>query len=534
MRASLSVTAGVLSVVVAGLLLAAAPSAQSDRAIEVSRNHFAANRGGYGLNDPGSDLRVRSAHSDSQGLSHVRFDQFYRGLRVFEGEAIAHVDANGDVTVTNSLHGNLNLDTNPRVNRTAAVATAVRSIGPLGAYELRDAALVVLPRGERSIIDRLAWQVAIDVDNDFEDRAEWQDFIDARTGDVAFSYNGLETTGDVMGTGKTMSTRARSPSISTRQQGRRLSPRPDAGQRELHLRHAKRPRELLLHHRQHADIRHRERHDDGSDRRRRRALRLRRDLGLLPDTFGRNGIDGAGRKTYSRVHYGTQLRQRVLGRLLLLHDLRRRRRRRSTRWSRSTWPATRCRTASCAHRRPDLLRRVRRPQRVHLRHLRHDGGVLRQRGSDPPDYLIGERDHSRTGRRAPTPTGAALHGQAGARTARSPTAGRAASATSTCTTPRARPTTCSTCWPNGWHEQVQRQRSSTGIGNDKAAADLVQGDFRLHDGVDQLRGCADGGAECGAPPSTVRVRPRPRRSGRHSRPSTSTRHSSRPEHLRVA
>ncbi len=174
MRASLSVTAGVLSVVVAGLLLAAAPSAQSDRAIEVSRNHFAANRGGYGLNDPGSDLRVRSAHSDSQGLSHVRFDQFYRGLRVFEGEAIAHVDANGDVTVTNSLHGNLNLDTNPRVNRNAAVATAVRSIGPLGAYELRDAALVVLPRGERSIIDRLAWQVAIDVDNDFEDRAEWQ------------------------------------------------------------------------------------------------------------------------------------------------------------------------------------------------------------------------------------------------------------------------------------------------------------------------------------------------------------------------
>ncbi len=32
-----------------------------------------------------------------------------------------------------------------------------------------------------------------------------------------------------------------------------------------------------------------------------------------------------------------------------------------------------------------------------------------------------------------------------------------------------------------------------GIGNDKAAANLVQGDFRLHDGVDQLRGRADGG-----------------------------------------
>ena len=205
MRASLSVTAGVLSVVVAGLLLAAAPSAQSDRAIEVSRNHFAANRGAYGLNDPGSDLRVRSAHSDSRGLSHVRFDQYYRGLRVFEGEAIAHVDANGDVTVTNSLHGNLNLDPTRASTATPRLPPRCARSARLAPTSCATHRWSYLPRGERSIVDRVAWQVAIDVDNDFEDRAEWQYFIDARTGDVAFSYNGLETADYIPGgTAKTM------------------------------------------------------------------------------------------------------------------------------------------------------------------------------------------------------------------------------------------------------------------------------------------------------------------------------------------
>ena len=302
MRASLSAVAGVLSIVVAGLLLAVAPSAQSDRAVEVSRNHFAANRVAYGLNDPASDLRVRSARRDSQGLSHVRFEQFYRGLPVFEGEAIAHVDADGDVTVTNSLRANLNLDTSPRVNRNAAVATALRSISPLGAYELRDASLVVLPRGERSIVDRVAWHVAIDVDNDFEDRAEWQTFIDARTGEVAFSYNGLETS-DVIGTGKTMYSGSQSIHVD------------QTAASTFYLRDLTQGGGNFT-----CDMRNGRVNcyyitgttstfgtgsittagaTAGADAH----FGLQATLAYYKGMFNRNGIDGANRKTYSRVHY---------------------------------------------------------------------------------------------------------------------------------------------------------------------------------------------------------------------------------------
>ena len=72
-----------------------------------------------------------------------------------------------------------------------------------------------------------------------------------------------------------------------------------------------------------------------------------------------------------------QLRQRLLGRHQ--DDLRRRRRHQL----RPAGLARRGRPRDDArrhreHRQPDLLRRVRRPQRVHLGHLRHDGGVLRR------------------------------------------------------------------------------------------------------------------------------------------------------------
>ncbi len=92
---------------------------------------------------------------------------------------------------------------------------------------------------------------------------------------------------------------------------------------------------------------------------------------------GRNGIWNTGVGARSRVHYGYQLRQRVLGR----HpdDLRRRREQRPTRWSSSTSPVTRCPTVS-----PRTPRRLVYTgeagglERGDVGHLRHRRGVVRQ------------------------------------------------------------------------------------------------------------------------------------------------------------
>ena len=203
MRISFTGLACVASFVIGGFLLVAAPSAQSDRAVDASRRHFNGNRSAYGLEDPTADLKVRRSRTNGRGQGHVRYDQFYRGLPVFEGEAIAHVEANDDVRVTSSLRSNLAVNTAPRVNRNQAIATTVRSISPLGDYSVVEASLLILPRGQRSIVDRLAWKVVVSVENDFEPPAEWHYFVDARSGDVVYAFDGLETV-DTAGTAKTM------------------------------------------------------------------------------------------------------------------------------------------------------------------------------------------------------------------------------------------------------------------------------------------------------------------------------------------
>src|SRR5262245_48759287 len=169
--------------------------AQSGRAAQVALAHFNANARAYGLTNPSVELRERKEHDSGNGVNHVRFDQVYRGLPVFEGEAIAHVDADDTVTVTNAIAGNLNVNPAPRVGRNDAMNTAVRFISPVGDFAVRDASLWILPRGERSIINRLVWRVTVAVENEFEDPAEWQYFVDASSGAVAFAYDGLQTQG---------------------------------------------------------------------------------------------------------------------------------------------------------------------------------------------------------------------------------------------------------------------------------------------------------------------------------------------------
>ena len=74
--------------------------------------------------------------------------------------------------------------------------------------------------------------------------------------------------------------------------------------------------------------------------RRRRPLRHRQDVGLLQDDV-RPQRHRQRRQGRARVRPRRRLRQRLLERRLLLHAVRRRRRHAPTRWSRSTWPATR-------------------------------------------------------------------------------------------------------------------------------------------------------------------------------------------------
>ena len=278
-------------------------SAQSNRAIELSMAHLDANRQAHGLAAPSAELRWRRNRVDRRGVTHVKFDQVYRGLPVFEGEAISHVGADGNVTVTDALAANLNVSTQPRITPAAAVAAALGFIRPIGDYEIRDASLWILPRGERSVIDRLVWHVAVAVENQLEDPAEWRYFVDAQSGSVVWSFDNLQTT-DVAATARTMysgNQAIRADFTSSRYLLRDLT-KSATSSCDMNNRtsgsctiFSRTTPTFGNNNRNNSD-----RATAGADAQ----FGLQATWNFYRTTLGRNGINGNGRQTFSRVHYG--------------------------------------------------------------------------------------------------------------------------------------------------------------------------------------------------------------------------------------
>jgi Zn-dependent metalloprotease len=283
---------------------ATAPSAQRGP-IDAGLARLQADRALYGLTDPAREMTARASRLDGRGVTHTRFDQHHRGIRVFEGEAITHAASDGSVTVTSDIKPNLNVDVRARVGQKSAIATAIANVAPLGAYELRDASLWILPRGDRSVVDRLVWHVAVWVENDFEDPAAWRYFIDAHDGSVVWAFDSLETVA-ALGTGRTMY--VGNQTVNT-----------DSTQGTFFLRDLTRGGGNYT-----CDMQNRTSGTCGifsrannifgnnsrtnSDRATAGAdahFGLQATWTYYQTTLARNGINGAGRRTFSRVHYGS-------------------------------------------------------------------------------------------------------------------------------------------------------------------------------------------------------------------------------------
>lgn len=152
---------------------------------------------------PRTDLAVRRTHTTPGGVTHVHMQQLYQGIRVFEGEVITHVDANGNVTKTDALRAVAGIDVTPTLTKDEAIGLA-RTAGPAdGVAQVVTAELVVLPRGEHGNADRLAWYVRVFSEGGDDGAAQWDSFYDARNGKLLLAFDTLETADTVLTKGKT-------------------------------------------------------------------------------------------------------------------------------------------------------------------------------------------------------------------------------------------------------------------------------------------------------------------------------------------
>lgn len=117
---------------VAGPLAAQAEPAR--HVVEGARSRVLAARERLGL-DVRHDFSIRRALKDELGQTHTRLDQYFQNVRVWGGELIAHTDAEGgELPSTLELRKNITLSVAPSLGSREALAVAHADLRPEGAY----------------------------------------------------------------------------------------------------------------------------------------------------------------------------------------------------------------------------------------------------------------------------------------------------------------------------------------------------------------------------------------------------------------
>jgi len=140
-----------------------------------------------GVRAGAGDLEFVRSSTDGIGMTHLRFDQSYRGLPVFGAQLRVHLDAAGEVRVVNgALIPDLSLDTSPRVDRSLAETIACSSVAKENGvrpshFDVAESRLLIYRSGLIQGVpgkNHLAWQVEISSGDNLRELV----FLDAHDG----------------------------------------------------------------------------------------------------------------------------------------------------------------------------------------------------------------------------------------------------------------------------------------------------------------------------------------------------------------
>jgi len=206
----------VTAALAAGSLFASTP--QETLRVNSAADRLHASRTQLGL-DADHAFSLRTSHSDDLGQTHAHFTQSYKGVRVWGGDAITHTDRNGaDLPLTNALHKNIFLNVTPSLLAGEALAAAQTDLAAKGAFAYAPTTeLVIFPQevdvvtrhAGRQALDQepsatditrqvvrfaLAYHVHTELENDLDGIRHTDYIVDAHTGAILKKWNTLHTT----------------------------------------------------------------------------------------------------------------------------------------------------------------------------------------------------------------------------------------------------------------------------------------------------------------------------------------------------
>ncbi|MBI3130155.1 MAG: M4 family metallopeptidase [Acidobacteria bacterium] len=268
-------------------------------------------------------------------MTHARFQQTFQGVKIFGGEVITHTDREGNQRAMTLAHQPVAaLNTTPGLQASEALALAHQILAPKGGYAYAPKVeLVIVPETEtilvrpsRRALDMdfgtqisreqvvrytLAYHVHTELENGTEETAHTDFLLNAHTGAVIDRWSTLHTTA-ANGTGNsqfsgnvTLQTNSTASGYEMRDMTRGT-----AGNYTTNLNHATSGTGTIYTDTDNGwgdGANYVEGSSTTAANGQTAAVDAHYGLGVTWDmyknVFGRNGIDGAGTTTYSRVHY---------------------------------------------------------------------------------------------------------------------------------------------------------------------------------------------------------------------------------------
>ncbi len=300
-----------------------------------SRQQLLGMRDAFGL-DENHSFEVKNLQQDSLGQTHVRFQQYYHGIRIWGGEVVTHTQAGGiALPPTAVLRREILIDIEPKLSAAEALAVVEQDNAPRVRFTLKpEPELVVYPNTFRHlaagnaltsgsepnaadfVTDVTGYRLAYYVHTERNNPGDTQHIdylIDADSGEVIEKWDSLMTA-NAIGTGKSQYSGTVPLNSSSVTSGFELKDytRPGSGANVVfNLDHATSGTGTLY---TDAD----NTWGDGNNYKEDpepttsangqtaavdAAYGIQLTWDMYKNVFGRNGIDGQGTATYARVHY---------------------------------------------------------------------------------------------------------------------------------------------------------------------------------------------------------------------------------------
>ena len=146
--------------------------------------------------DVRSDFALVSAEQDDLGQTHVRLNQFRKGVRIFGAQVITHLDAKNMRAVSGRDYEEVNVETAAEVTAAQALKAAQAALNFSGKFaEEPKAELVVLPhdlfKEDEDKGATLVYHVELKIEDGTDATAHHQYFINAKDGSVVWHFDAL-------------------------------------------------------------------------------------------------------------------------------------------------------------------------------------------------------------------------------------------------------------------------------------------------------------------------------------------------------